>query len=98
MTLAVEEKEVVKVAFNDAKAPVEDENGVPVDVRVPLIGVPPFKNCTVPVGAAPLLCVFTTAVRVKLAPDWTVDGSAVRPAVVTAGVMVITSALEALGL
>ena len=67
--VAVEEKLVASVACNVAKAPVAPEPLVPEYVTVPLIGVDPFRNCTVPFGATRLLCVFTVAVRVTLAPD-----------------------------
>ena len=64
---------------------------VGVRVTVPVIGVVPFRNCTVPLGATPLLCVFTMAVSVTLvpAPPWTiVEGLAVTATVVAAFVTV----------
>lgn len=79
-----------------AKAPVEPEPALPEYVTVPLIGVDPLRNCTVPVGAAPLLCVLTAAVRVTLAPASTLDALALTLAVVAACVMVMESVGDAL--
>ena len=55
--------------------------------------VPLFRNCTVPVGGAPLLCVFTTAVRVTLVPKCGCHGRAER--VVTVAAAVIASSPRA---
>jgi hypothetical protein len=82
--VAVDEKLVARVACSDAKAPVEPEPALPLYVTVPLIGVDPFKNCTVPDGAAPLLWVLTVAVRVTLVPASTLDALAFRLVVVAA--------------
>ena len=86
---AVVEKAVVNVACSEAKvAPIA---GLPAYVTVPLIGVPAFRNCTVPLGAAALLlCVLTIAVSVTVEPDPTLVG-AVTAVEVTACVMVIAT-------
>lgn len=59
------------------------------------MGVPPLENCTVPVGASPLLCVLRFAVRVRMDPP-APDALEVRVRVVAALVMVMGSAAEML--
>jgi hypothetical protein len=71
VTVAMAVKEVSRVARSEAV--LVKEPAVGVRVTVPGIGVPLFRNCTVPVGATPLDCVETTATRVRLAlpaGDW----------------------------
>jgi hypothetical protein len=55
----------------------------------------PFRNCTVPVGPAPLLVVFTVAVKVALPPAAMLAGLAVTVVVVVACVIVTESGLPA---
>lgn len=87
---------MARVACRDAKAPVEPDPALPAYVTVPLIGVDPLINCTVPDGAMPLLCALTVAVRVRLAPDSTLDALAFTLVVVAAGVIVSARGLEEL--
>jgi len=82
---------VVNVAFNDAN-PVELPF-VGLSVTVPAIGVAPFRNCTVPLGATPLLCVEIVAVKVTIVPDVILLGRAAAPVVVVAFVTVKLSAI-----
>jgi zinc transporter ZupT len=70
------------------------------------MAVPLLKNVTLPVGAAPLLCVATRAVSITLAPAATVvagvtvsEGALMAVVVVVvAGVMVTVSVAEVLAL
>ena len=70
------------------------------EVGVQLTALPrlldPFLNCTVPVGPAPLLVVFTVAVRVTLPPDTILAGLDVTTVVVAACVIVTASVFDAL--
>jgi hypothetical protein len=89
---------VVNVAFSDAK-PVELlAPSVGVSVTVPLIGVAPFRNCTVPLGATPLLCVEIVAVKVTIVPDVILLGTEATPVVVVAFVTVTESVMGPLGM
>jgi len=54
----------------------------------------PFLNCTVPVGPAPLLVVFTVAVSVTLPPDTMVEALEVTVVVVVSPVTVTLIALD----
>lgn len=87
---------VVSVAVQNAAPVVE---AVP-DVGEQVIALPrlldPFLNCTVPVGPAPLLVVFTFAVSVTLPPDATLVGLGVTTVVVAACVIVTESVFDAL--
>jgi hypothetical protein len=94
--VAVEETLVARVACNEANAPVEPEPAVPAYVTVPLRGVEPFMNCTVPDGATPLLSVLTVEVRVRLEPGWTLDALVLMLVEVAAGVMPSVTGLDAL--
>lgn len=97
VTCAVLEKVVVRLAWQVAKA--VNEPAVPEQLTgLPAIAVPEFVNCTVPVGATPLLCVLTTAVRVTCVPAEAVEGLAERLVVVVAAVMVMAFVGEVLGL
>jgi hypothetical protein len=71
---------------------------VGVSVTVPVIGVAPFRNCTVPLGASPLLCVEIVAVKVTIVPDTILLGTEATPVAVVAFVTVKLSAICALGL
>jgi hypothetical protein len=72
-------------------------------VLVPAVGVhitalpkllDPFLNCTVPVGPAPLLVVFTVAVSVTLPPDTMLVALEVTVVVVVSPVTVTLIALD----
>jgi len=66
--LALAVKDVVRVAVNEANGFTALVGALAgVYVTVPVIGVTPFRNCTAPVGAKPMLEVLTVAVRVT---DW----------------------------
>jgi hypothetical protein len=69
-----------------------------VYVTVLVIGVLPFRNCTVPDGGRPMLLVVTVAVRVTLVPDVTLDWLEVTVVVVGAGVTVIVVVADVLAL
>ena len=55
--------------------------------------MPPAKNCTVPVGASPLLCVLRFAVRVNMDPP-VPEALLDKARVVAAGTMAIASVVE----
>ena len=92
------ESAVVRVAVHRAFPDVE---AVP-DVGVQVAALPklldPFLNCTVPVGPAPLLVVFTVAARVTLPPETILVGLGVTAVVVEACVIVTASVFDELAL
>jgi hypothetical protein len=87
------ESAVVSAAVQNAFPEVE---AVP-DVGVQATALPklldPFLNCTVPVGPAPLLVVFTVAVSVTLPPETTLDTFDVTCVVVVACATVTATVL-----
>jgi hypothetical protein len=70
----------------------------PEYVTVPLIGVEPLRNCTVPVGAAPLLRVPTVAVSVTCVVPVMAEGLGTTRVTVVALVTVSASATGPLAL
>ena len=80
------------------------QNALPVLEAVPDVGAQvtalpklpePLRNCTVPVGPAPLLEVVTVAVNVTLPPAAMLDGLGVTVVVVVACVIVTASVFDA---
>jgi hypothetical protein len=92
------ESAVVSVAVHDAFPVVETAPDVGTQVTALPTFPDPFLNCTVPVGPAPLLVVFTVAVNVTLPPDAILVGLAVTAVVVVACVIVTDSVFEELAL
>ena len=84
------DKVVVRVAVQNAAAVLVAAVGV--QVAATPSAPEPFLNCTVPVGAVPLLCVDTTAVSVTVPPDLILGRLAVTAVVVVAFVTVTGSA------
>jgi len=82
---------VVSVAVHSAGAVVLAAVGVHA-AALPSALVP-FINCTVPVGPAPLLVVFTVAVSVTLPPGATLVALDTTPVVVVAFVIVTAKVL-----
>src|ERR1051326_3746693 len=87
--------ESVVVSFAVQEAPAELVAPAGVHVAVAPIFAPPFKNCTVRVGApAELLLVLTVAVSVTLPPEVIDPMLEVTAVVVVACVMVIDNVLQ----
>jgi hypothetical protein len=76
---------------------VQDAAVLPAAAGVHVTAAPrllvPFLNCTVPVGPAPLLVVFTLAVNVTLPPDVILATLEVTAVVVVACVIVTATVL-----
>jgi hypothetical protein len=85
---------VDSVAAQDAGAVTDAAFGVHVTALPKLLA--PFLNCTIPVGPAPLLVVFTIAVSVTFAPAVILVGLGVTTVVVVACVMVTDSVFDEL--
>ena|SRR5882762_277526 len=89
------ESAVLSVAVHKAFPELEAVADVGTQVTVPPKLLDPVLNCTVPVGPAPLLVVFTVAVRVTLPPDATLVGLDNTAVVVVALVIVTDSGFDA---
>jgi hypothetical protein len=89
---------VVSVAVHEAFPVVEAVADVGAQVTALPKLLDPFVNCTVPVGPAPLLVVFTVAVSVTLPPDAILAGLGVTVVVVVACVIVTDREFDELGL
>jgi hypothetical protein len=85
------ESAVVSVAVHDALVEALPDVGTHVTALPKLLD--PFLNCTVPVGPAPLLVVFTVAVSVTLPPAATLARLLVTAVVVVACVTVTATVL-----
>jgi hypothetical protein len=86
--------ESVVVSFAVQEAPAALDAPVGVHIAAAPKFVPPFKNCTVPVGpVAELLLVLTVAVRVTLPPEVMDAALEVTEVVVVPCVMVIDNVL-----
>jgi hypothetical protein len=92
------ESAVVSVAVHEAFPVVEAVADVGAQVTALPKLLDPFVNCTVPVGPAPLLVVFTVAVSVTLPPDAILAGLGVTVVVVVACVIVTDREFDELGL
>lgn len=86
------ESAVVRVAVHNAVVVLVPAVGVHITALPKLLD--PFLNCTVPVGPAPLLVVFTFAVSVTLPPDAMVVALEVTVVVVASPVTVMLIAPE----
>jgi hypothetical protein len=86
------DSEVVSVALHNAVVVLVPAVGVHITALPKLLD--PFLNCTVPVGPAPLLVVFTVAVSVTLPPDAMVVALEVTVVVVVSPVTVTLIALD----